>query len=120
MNYADPTIPSPLDENPNIRYRFGAEWHKMFGGKLLENICQFLARIIVMDAGVRVWERTGCRFALQAHDELVWVVPDVELANMKLTVMEEMTRTPSWATANNRILPLIAEVQCGSSYGSMS
>ena len=50
----------------------------LYGAKLLENIVQALARIIIMDAALRL-EDIGLRFVLQAHDELVFCLPEQEV-----------------------------------------
>jgi len=82
----------------------------------LENIVQALARIIVMDAGVRlqkIFSTYGIQLALQVHDELVFVVPN-DLADVCKTIaLEEMSRRPAWAPT----LPLAAEAGYGPTYG---
>ncbi len=93
-------------------YRYGKMQHKMYGAKMLENIVQFLARIIVMNTALRLNDR-GYRFCLQAHDELVFVVPNSEVDKAMKIIHEEMVRPPSWA----KDLPLAAEVKFGRSYG---
>ena len=98
-------------------YFFGREQKWIFGGKLLENIVQALARIVVMDAALamkRALARLGdFHLALQAHDELVYVVPE-ELADVvKRLLLGALRARPSWAPA----LPLDAEVGVGKNYG---
>jgi DNA polymerase len=100
------------DKDGGLTYRYGKFVHKIYGAKTLENIVQFLARIIVMNAALRLRDR-GLRFCLQAHDELVFIVPNEQLDNAKKIVHEEMTRRPSWAPD----LPVTAEVGSGPSYG---
>lgn len=101
-------------------YRYGNVRHRIYGAKLLENIVQFLARIVVMNAALRIRDRgkySACpwayRFVHQAHDELVFIVPDAELANAKSVIHAEMVRRPSWGAT----IPLVAEVGTGRSYG---
>jgi hypothetical protein len=97
-------------------YTYAGRQKKLYGGALLENIIQALARIIVMDAGVRIQRRVarwGLELASQVHDELVYVVPESIAAPFKKLVLEEMTRRPEWAPN----LPLAAEAGVGSSYG---
>ena len=65
------------------------------GGFLLENICQALARIIIMDVGLRL-EAQGLRFVHQLHDELVFVVPDNDVAEARQIILQEMIRAPDW------------------------
>lgn len=100
------------DEHGQVFFTYGGERHKLYGGKLLENITQFLARVVVMDAAVRL-ANLGYRFALQVHDELVFVVPNERLDEAKKTIHAEMTRTPSWAPD----LPLTADIDSGPNYG---
>jgi DNA polymerase len=93
-------------------YSFAERTHKIYGAKFLENIIQFLARIILMHAALRIADR-GYPFALQAHDELGFIVPDAGAEECKRIVHEELTRRPSWAPD----LPLKADVKIGTSYG---
>jgi hypothetical protein len=95
------------DEDGNI-----TNVHRMYGAKMLENIVQFLARIVVMNAALRLADR-GYRFALQAHDELVFVVHKSDVDKAKKIIHEEMTRPPSWA----KDLPLTVGIGVGRSYG---
>lgn len=104
------------EDGSNWVYDYGREKRKLFGGKVLENIVQALARIITMDAALRnrkLLSLYDIELALQVHDELVYVVPD-ELVNVtKQVVYEEMKRPPVWASD----LPLDAEVGVGDNYG---
>jgi DNA polymerase len=99
------------DKN-DLRYVYGKRSYHMYGAKFLENIVQFLARIILMNAALRLWDR-GYKFKLQAHDELVFIVPDADAPEAMRVINEEMSRRPSWA----RDLPLKAEVGYGQTYG---
>jgi DNA polymerase len=84
----------------------------MYGPKLLENIVQALARIVVMNAALRIKDR-GFLFKLQSHDELAFIVPTADVPRCMGIVLEEMRRRPSWA----KELPLNAEAGHGPSYG---
>lgn len=100
----------------NWLYDYGREIKKLYGGKLLENIVQALARIVTMDAAVRIQRRVRAWelcLNLQAHDELVYVVPDQYVESVRAIMLEEMTRAPTWAPD----LPLACEVGVGASYG---
>jgi hypothetical protein len=109
MHYDNPRQEA---ESGELFYNYGRFRHKIYGAKLLENIIQFLARIIVMNAALRIADH-GHNFVLQAHDELVYIVPDAEVDKVKALVHMEMTRRPSWAPD----LPLTADVGVGQSYG---
>lgn len=103
----------PWRPGEDYMYRRGHAVHKIYGAKMLENVIQFLARIIVMNAALRLNDR-GYRFRLQAHDELVFnPIPDQDVDNAKAIIYTEMTRPPSWAPD----FPLGAEVKSGQSYG---
>lgn len=93
-------------------YDYGFGTYKMYGGKMLENIIQFIARIIIMNAALRLND-LGYRFVLQSHDELAFIVPIDDLANAKNIIYQELTRRPSWGMD----IPLEAEVNHGSTYG---
>src|SRR6185437_9553084 len=58
------------DSEGTWRYDYGPIIGKrLYGGALLENIMQALARIVVMEAATRIRQRTGMPFRLQVHDE---------------------------------------------------
>jgi DNA polymerase len=109
MSYDNPRYDALTEE---LYYNYGRLRHKIYGAKLLENIIQFLARIIVMCAALRIAD-AGYNFVLQAHDELAYIVRDDEVDKVKELVHMEMTRRPSWAPD----LPLTADVGVGQSYG---
>lgn len=100
-----------LPNGMTLHYEW-SERDKLYGAKCFENICQSLARIVVMQAALRLWQR-GYRMVLQAHDELVFLIPDADVEAAKATIMEEMTRSPSWMPD----LPVAAEIGMGQSYG---
>jgi len=101
-------------EHGEWMFTYGGATKRLYGGKLLENICQALARIVVMDAGLRIRRRINRSIALQAHDELVYVVPDEAVEEVKGICLEEMSKPPLWLPE----WPLAAEVGSGQSYGS--
>ena len=104
------------EEEDGWVYTFGGKPKRLYGGALLENITQALARIIVMDAARRLRPKLamhGVQLALQVHDELVYVVPQDLGAVCKALVLDEMCARPTWAKS----LPLAAEADLGRSYG---
>ena len=97
-------------------YTHGGRQYFIYGGKLLENIIQFLARIAIMQAAVRIKYRLAnvpVRFVHQGHDELVYLAREDVAEYVAQTVAEEMSREPAWAPG----LPLKAEKKIGMSYG---
>lgn len=104
------------DKGKEWVYTYGGKPKRLYGGALLENITQALARIIVMDAARRLrpmLAKHDVQLALQVHDELVYVVPEDLAQVCKKLVLDEMCARPSWAKS----LPLAAEADLGRSYG---
>ena len=90
----------------------------IYGGKMLENIVQSLARICVMDSAVRIRRRLKSMrmhawLNLQVHDELVYVVADSDADTLRDLVLEEMRCRPMWG----QDIPLDAEAGLGPTYG---
>jgi hypothetical protein len=96
---------------PEWKFTYGGKPKKLYGGKLLENIVQALARISTMDAGLRIQKRLG--LGMQVHDELVYGVRTEAIPEFKAVALEEMRRRPWWAPT----LPLEADAGFGPSYG---
>jgi hypothetical protein len=96
----------------DLWYSYGGKPRKIYGAACLENIVQFLARIVIMNAALRLRAR-GYRAVHFVHDEIVLVVPVADVENAKRVMMEEMIRRPSWAPD----LPLKAAVGSGINYG---
>lgn len=121
------TLPSGLalhyhgltQENGEWAYTYGGMKKRTYGGKLMENIVQALARIVVMDAALAIEKRFANAFeypprlALQVHDELVFIVRDEDVDKAVEICAEEMRRPPSWALD----LPLASECDIGQNYG---
>jgi hypothetical protein len=109
------TFRSGQVELPNgLKLLYAPDDLSLYGAKLLENITQALARIIIMQTAVRL-DRQGLRFAIQAHDELVFAVPDQRVEAAKTLIKCEMEREPEWLPA----LPLAAELGVGLNYGEV-
>ena len=86
---------------------------KLFGGKLAENLCQALARIVVTSAEVRL-ARAGLFAALSVHDELVFTVPERLAPAYKKIVEKELVRPVAWMPD----LPVACEVKFGANYSA--
>lgn len=121
LRYSEPKLEHSATENGlsklEYTYKYGRFSHRIYGAKLLENIIQFLARVVVMNAALRIAGHAPfeewSRFVLQAHDELVYIVPDAMVDEWKKVVHLEMTRRPTWA----KDIPLKADIGVGQSYG---
>lgn len=109
-------FPNTRYEDDQWVYDYAGSTKKIYGGALLENIIQALARICTMDAAARIRKRThkaAIWMTLQAHDELVYIVPDRLVEPVNGIMREEMDRRPWWAPD----LPLASEGGVGPSYG---
>jgi hypothetical protein len=124
MRFAEPSSRQVQDDKGHWReefsYRYGKVRHRLYGAKLLENISQHLARVIVMNCALRVRDRgrfspnpEHYRLVHQAHDELVYIVPDDIVTAFSAMLHTEMTRPPSWGLD----IPLTADIGVGNSYG---
>jgi len=83
----------------------------MWGGSLVENVVQALARIIVGEQMLKVNEKY--RVVLTVHDAAVVVVKKEELDTALEYVTGVMSTPPDWATG----LPVACEAGYGGSYG---
>jgi DNA polymerase len=84
----------------------------IWGGAMVENIVQALARIIVGEQ--LVWaDQAGYRAALTVHDAGVWVINEAEIEEAKRKIVEVMSLAPDWAKG----LPVACELKYGETYG---
>ena len=82
--------------------RYGMK--KIYGGLLVENLIQALARIIVAWQMLQAY-REGYRIVTMTHDEIVAVCPE-ELADIRMNrLLEIMHTAPEWA----QNIPIAAE-----------
>jgi DNA polymerase I-like protein with 3'-5' exonuclease and polymerase domains len=86
---------------------------KIYGGKVVENLTQALARCIVGEQMLRVARKY--RVVLTVHDSIVCCVKDEEVNEAAQYISECMQWTPKWASG----LPVDCEVDVGKSYGEV-
>ena len=85
--------------------------NRIYGGKLIENVCQALARIIIGEQMLMIARRY--RVVMTVHDAIGVIAP-VEQADEARTFVETCMRIrPKWAAQ----LPLNCESKVGASYG---
>jgi len=89
-----------------------AVWIKIYGGKMVENIVQALAALVIREQMVAV-AKAGLKVAFQVHDELVMVVPDNEVTQREAQVVAIMSTPPAWAPD----LPVACECAVADNYG---
>lgn len=93
-------------------YQAGRELVKLYGGKVMENLCQHIARHIVMWQTARINERF--KVAMSVHDEVVCVVPIRHEQACIDFMTESLSLAPKWCRGQ---IPLACEVHSGPSYG---
>jgi DNA polymerase len=83
----------------------------IWGGAVVENVVQALARIIVAEQMLNL--RTKYAPALTVHDAAVIIVPKYELEEALAFIKQVMSTPPNWADG----LPVACEAKHGESYG---
>ena len=85
----------------------------LWGGAVVENVVQALARCIVGEQMIAIHERYPV--VLTVHDAAVCVVPEEEVDKACRFIVECMSKTPDWAKG----LPVACEAHYGYNYGEM-
>ena len=83
---------------------------KIYGGKVVENLCQAVARCIIGEQMLRIAKRY--KVALTVHDAVMAVVPEEEHDEAIRFIHDCMSWIPSWA----KTLPLACEIGVGKNY----
>ena len=84
---------------------------KIYGGKVVENVTQAIARCVIAEQMVRISKKY--RPALTVHDAIAIVVPLAEAEGAQQWIEKCMSTPPSWAAG----LPLACESGIGDNYG---
>jgi DNA polymerase I-like protein with 3'-5' exonuclease and polymerase domains len=85
--------------------------NRIYGGKVVENVCQALARIIIGKQMLMIAKKY--RVVMTVHDAIACVVPEAEAETAQEFVEICMKLRPEWAPE----LPLNCESGYGKSYG---
>lgn len=84
---------------------------RIYGGKVIENVCQAIARCIIGEQMLKIGKKY--KVVLTVHDAIACVVPEAEVAEAQAYVEECMRWTPEWAAG----LPVNCESGHGRAYG---
>ena len=111
LRYDD--LKAEYDEEGKLEYTYKTRRGRtrIYGGKVIENVCQALARCIIGEQMLQIAKRH--RVVLTVHDSVVCCVPDAEVAEAQAYIEECMSWTPDWAAG----LPINCESGTGKSYG---
>lgn len=93
------------------RYKDDTGLVDIYGGKLVENVCQALARIIVMYQMLRIARKLPTK--LTVHDSVVALAPEEKVEPARAYVEECMRWVPDWAKG----CPINCESGVGRNYG---
>ena len=83
----------------------------LWGGSLVENVVQALARIVVGEQMLKIKERYPV--VLTVHDAAVVLVKEDEKDKAEAFIVECMSTAPDWAKG----LPVACEAKFAKSYG---
>jgi DNA polymerase len=102
-----------LRDEKGMQYQYKTRygWNKIYGGKVIENVCQAIARCIIGEQMIRIAKRYNV--VLTVHDAIACVVKDEEVLEAQAYIEECMKWTPEWAAG----LPVSCESGYGKSYG---
>jgi DNA polymerase I-like protein with 3'-5' exonuclease and polymerase domains len=84
---------------------------KVYGGKVVENLCQGVARCVIAEQMAKIAKRY--KVVLTVHDAIACIAPTEEVKEAQKYVEECMRWRPEWAAT----LPLNCESGIGDNYG---
>lgn len=85
--------------------------NKIYGGKVIENVCQALARSVIGHQMLLIQKKYP--IALTVHDSVVCAVPETEVGEAREYIEGCMRTVPDWAEG----LPVDCESSVGVGYG---
>jgi DNA polymerase I-like protein with 3'-5' exonuclease and polymerase domains len=112
-----PNLRKVTNENGKLEYVYDTRKGKatipnrIYGGKVIENVCQALARIAIGEQMLMVAKKY--KVVMTVHDAIACIVPEAEAETAREYVEMCMRIRPKWALQ----LPLNCESGVGVSYG---
>jgi DNA polymerase len=100
-----------VNDNVHFTYETRKGPVKIYGGKVVENICQAVARCVIAEQMLRIGKKY--KVVLTVHDAIACIAPEAEADAAGAYVEECMRWRPTWA----KTLPLNCEVGVGRNYG---
>jgi DNA polymerase I-like protein with 3'-5' exonuclease and polymerase domains len=85
--------------------------NRIYGGKVIENVCQALARIVIGEQMLNIAKKY--QVVMTVHDAVACIAPEDQADQAKEFVERAMRTRPKWAPD----LPLNCEAGSGKSYG---
>lgn len=87
-----------------FEYKTRLGWVRLYGGKVVENVCQAVARCVVGEQMLKVAKRY--KVVLTVHDAVACIAPEEEADEAAAYVTECMKWRPDWCST----LPLTAKL----------
>jgi len=111
MRYDDLQFEQDDKKGIQFHYKTRRGRTKIYGGKVIENVCQAIARCIIAEQMLRIAKKY--KVVLTVHDAIAVCVRDVEADEAQTYVEKCMRWVPAWAEG----LPVDCESGAGKSYG---
>ena len=99
------------DKGVEFDYKTRRGRTRIYGGKVIENVCQAIARCIIGEQMLQIAKRY--RVVLTVHDSIACCVKDEEVEEAQKYIEECMRKPPEWADG----LPIDCESGTGKTYG---
>ncbi len=117
MRYTDLKDDSKKPEDgpppkPEYSYKTRRGRTRIYGGKVIENVCQAIARCIIAEQMIKISKRYNV--VLTVHDSIVCCVPTSRVDEARDYIERAMRWTPDWAAG----LPIDCESGVGKAYGA--
>ena len=100
-----------IDGRDKFMYKSRKGYISLWGGSVVENVVQALARIVVGEQMIKINDKY--KPVLTVHDAVVCAVPDAEIDEALKYITDIMSTPPNWAEG----LPVACEAKHGRSYG---
>ena len=88
-----------------------ATWTKIYGGKMVENVVQALAALVIREQMAAIGQKYPVSF--QVHDEIIITAPKDTAEEAQAKLVEVMSTPPKWAPD----LPVACECKFADNYG---
>jgi DNA polymerase len=99
------------DKGVEFHYKTRRGRTRIYGGKIIENVCQAIARCIIGEQMLQIAKKY--KVVLTVHDSIACCVKDEEVAEAQEFIESRMRWTPDWAKG----LPIDCESGTGKTYG---
>tara|TARA_B100001059_G_scaffold42270_2_gene34017 strand:- start:2020 stop:3870 length:1851 start_codon:yes stop_codon:yes gene_type:complete len=98
-------------ERPEYTYKTRKGRTRIYGGKLIENVCQAIARCVIAEQMLKISKQY--KVVLTVHDSVACCVPEEQEEEARAYMEECMRWLPVWADG----LPIDCESGTGQAYG---